>query len=201
MKFKPVQAFEQVGTHLSGWRSFASTANSGIELGYICILHSIWLRYSYSMSFFQAFETSSTEEKIKRQSTGFHLKCSPKCLILPCMHLDSPIIHLCVFSERQTVKSFWCHVRFLASPLWPCLRERGREDMEVERDVSRDKPESRAVFTQECISLVCKALSRALQSPSMMHTDVLKYSAIEFCIFRPGQSSLNTTFSPVSFLL
>lgn len=195
MKFKPVQAFEQVGTHLSGRRSLTSAANSSIELTFAsfavfgCTTHR-------ACTSFRLLKPHLRRKKIKRRSTGFHLKCSPKCLILPCMHLDSPMIHLCVFSERQTVESFWCHVRFLASPPWPCLRERGREDMEVERDVSRDKPESRAVFTQECISL-----NRALQSSPMMHTDALKYSTIEFCIFRPGQSSLNTTFSSVSFLL
>lgn len=43
-------------------------------------------------------------------SESFHLKCSWKCLIRPCMHLDSSFIHLCIFSERQTAESSWYQI-------------------------------------------------------------------------------------------
>lgn len=131
VRFQPVQAFEQVRTHLSGWRSFTSTASSGIEVGCICslsILHSIWLHYTHRVCTVLRLLKHHLQGKNKKSTTpskGFHLKCSPKCLIQPCMHLDCPIIHLCIFSERQTAESFWYHVRFWASP-WPCLGEKGK---------------------------------------------------------------------------
>lgn len=60
-----------------------------------------------------------------------------KCLIQPDEHLDSPIIHLCIFSESQTAESFWYHVYFRAAPC-SCLREKGREEGDGERSLRRE---------------------------------------------------------------
>lgn len=133
-EIQPFQASEQVRTYLSGWRSFTNTAQVWVGLHLQPLDPSqCWVAlYSQSMHCPQAFETpSSLKHSIKKKggakntapSKSFHLKCSQKCLIQPCVHLDSPIIHLCIFSERQTAESFWYHIRFWASPC-PCLWER-----------------------------------------------------------------------------
>lgn len=206
-----VQAFEQVRTHLRGQGSFTSTASSGIELSCICcflIHHRFRLHYTYRpCTVFRLLKpyphSNILAEKGKKKNNTprkrFHLKCSWKCLIQLCTHLDSPVIHLCKFGERQTAESFWYHVRFWASPC-PCLREeKGREDREVERVVSRDKPEYSTIRSGVCLCMcVCfhiqaicllqKAFNRAFISPSVMHTNVLKKpSMIQYCVFKPGE--------------
>lgn len=133
MKKQLVWAFEQVRTHLSGRRGFTSTASSR---------YSIWFHLqhldpspysvaSYSHStycpepFWNLILTQNISKKIKKNTPptkDFHLKCNGKCLMQLRMYLDSTLIHLCIFRERQTAESSWYHVRSWA--FFPCLSRR-----------------------------------------------------------------------------
>lgn len=62
--------------------------------------------------------TSEAKKKKKKDDTPrncFHIKCFWKCFVCPCIHLDSSLIYLCIFSERQTAESFWYHIHSRAS--------------------------------------------------------------------------------------
>lgn len=106
------------------WVAFAASWSITVlgctELTDHVLSSSLW-NLIFTQTYYQKRVKNNTSTK------GFYLKCSWKCLIQLCMHSDSPIIHLCKFSERQTAESFWYHVHFWASPC-PCLREeKGRQ--------------------------------------------------------------------------
>lgn len=141
----------------------------------------------------EAFESSSSLKYIGKRgekkttpttlSKSFHLKCSWKCLIQPCMHLDSSFIHLCIFSERQTAESSWYQIHVWVSPC-PCLRE--REDREVEQSLMRQTSASSSLYSGVCVfccpeafCLLKKTFNSAFISPSMMHTDILEHQDTE----------------------
>lgn len=147
--------------------------------------------YSQSVHCPLASETSSTlkhtgtGKKTKKKPTtpskGFNLKCSRKCLIQRRMQLDCPIIHLCIFSGRQTAESFWYHVRFLGLSVSLSRRKRkGRRGSKERRLQRQTRGYSRAHSgVRLCVSVcVCswtraicllkKAFNRAFISPSMV---------------------------------
>ncbi len=173
---QPVQAPEQVRTHLSGRRSFTGAASSGIELVCICgLLDPSQCKvapHSPSMYCLQAFKTSSSlkhtgTRKTKKNPTtpskSFYLKCSRKCLIQPGKHLDSPIIHLCIFIERQTAESLRYHVHFLGLSV-SLPQRKGREGREVERRFRRQTTEYSSIYSGVCLCMYVRLVPRLFVS-------------------------------------
>lgn len=80
---------------------------------------------------------------------SFHLKCSRKCLIQPCVHLDSPIIHLCIFSKGQTAESSWYHIHFWASVP---ASEKGK-GIQGSREASQETSHSSTIYSGVCLCM------------------------------------------------
>lgn len=118
----------------------------------------LWLLKPHLLS-----NTLAPEKKQNKKNTtpckGFNLKCSRKCLIQRRMHLDCPIIHLCIFSGRQTAESFWYHVRFLGLSVSLSRRKRkGRRGSKERR------------LTQECVCVCVCVLGPGLFASSRRHS-------------------------------
>lgn len=140
----------------------------------------LWLLKPHLLSNILAPEKKQSKNPTT-PSKGFNLKCSRKCLIQRRMHVDCPIIHLCIFSGRQTAESFWYRVRFLGLSVSLSRRKRkGRRGSKERRLQRQTRGYSRAHSgVRLCVSVcVCswtraicllkKAFNRAFISPSMV---------------------------------
>lgn len=168
VKPSPFKLLNRSGPIRVGGESSQAQPAPGIELGFICSLlihHSIQLhctqtKHILSWCFWNLIFTQTYWQKGQKNappSKSFHLKCSRKCLIEPCMHLDSSLIHLCIFSERQTAESFWYQVHFWASPC-PCLSDR-----EVEWRIKRQIRGYSSISSGVCLN-VCVLVLRLFAS-------------------------------------
>lgn len=130
-------------------------------------------QHARSSGFWLIFTKTCKRKKSKNTPTSknLQLKCLGKCLIQPCMYLDSPIIRLCIFSERQTAESLWYHVQFWASP---CMTEKERK---TERHLKRQTRVYSSIYSGVCLGMCMflylgylfpqKAINRVFISPYM----------------------------------
>lgn len=136
-EMQPFQALEQVRTYLSGWRSFTNTAQVGVGLHLQPLDPSqCWVAlYSQSMYCAQAFETPSSLKHSSKKKKGrggakntipsksFHLKCSQKCLIQPCIWILQ--LSTYAYSVKGKLPSH-SGITFVSGPLHVPASEKGK---------------------------------------------------------------------------